>query len=214
MSRPETTLVCFAVKEEAAPFQLLASGADGVQVVVTGMGAHNAGRAIRAALETHRTARVVTSGFAGGLNPDLPALALLFDADDNWPGDTAAWIQAGLRPAKFLCADKVLATVEAKRAAWRASGADAVEMESEIIRRACREQGVPSATVRIISDAADEPLPLDFGALMTPDNRVDFLKLAGALARSPGRIPALLRFRRRVIEAADKLAQALARAVK
>jgi len=211
MSQPGITLVCFAVKEEAAPFQPLARGVDGARIAVTGMGARNAERAIRAALATHRPARVITSGFAGGLNPDLPPLAVLFNADDHWPGDTAAWVQAGLRPAKFLCVDKVLATVEAKQAARYASGADAVEMESGVIRRVCGEQGVPSATVRVISDAADEPLPLDFSALMTPEDRMDFLKLAGALARSPGRIPALLQFRKRVIEAADELARSLAR---
>jgi hypothetical protein len=63
--------------------------------------------------------------------------------------------------------------------------------------------------VRVISDAASEDLPLDFGALMTPDQRIDFLRLAGALLRSPGKVPALIRFSRSLSQSAGNLARVL-----
>ena len=69
MSAP--VLVCFAVQQEAKPFQQLARGKPDAQVLLTGMGSRNAEAAIRAALKDVRPSRVYTCGFAGGLNPEL-----------------------------------------------------------------------------------------------------------------------------------------------
>jgi adenosylhomocysteine nucleosidase len=104
---------------------------------------------------------------------------------------------------------QVLVTPEAKAQVYRQTGCHAVEMESTTIRRICQERGVSSATVRVISDAADEALPLDFGALMKPDDSLDFVRLALTLVKSPGKIPELMRFQGRVRVAADRLAAVL-----
>ena len=93
---------------------------------------------------------------------------------------------------------------------WQ-TGADSVEMESGAIRTIAREKGIPSATLRVILDAAGEDLPLDFNRLMTPDMRVDPVKLGLFLAKSPGRIPSLIRFRKQTQLAARALARALER---
>ena len=55
-------------------------------------------------------------------------------------------------------------------------------MESEVLRRICQERGIPCATVRAISDAASEDLPLDFNQLMKETDQLDFVKLLGSLA--------------------------------
>jgi len=67
-------------------------------------------------------------------------------------------------------------------------------MESSAIRAICQEEGIPGATIRVISDAADYDLPLDFNSLMTPDCRINHLKLAGTLLRAPGKISELMTF--------------------
>ena len=89
--------------------------------------------------------------------------------------------------------------------------ADAVEMESEVIQGICHERGIPCATVRVISDAAHEDLPLDFNQLAKPDLRLDYGKLLWAVAKAPGKIPALLRLQRNSTQAAQRLAEALVR---
>jgi hypothetical protein len=82
-------------------------------------------------------------------------------------------------------------------------------MESSVIRTICREFKIPSATVRVISDDAGQDLPLDFNALMTSDDRINYLKLMWAVFSRPSRIPKLIEFQRQTLDAARKLGAVL-----
>jgi nucleoside phosphorylase len=201
-------LICFAVKEEAASFQRLAGPRPRIKVVLTGMGQRNAEKAIRAALATERPRLVLSSGFAGGLNPRLATGTVVFAADTQ-PRLASALLAAGAQPARFHSAERVVSTAEQKRALWQATASDAVEMESQVICAVCRQQNIPSAIVRVVLDTADEDLPLDFNQLMTADQRLDKRKLAMALMKSPAKIGALLRLQRRTRAAAARLAEVL-----
>lgn len=210
-SPPTPILIFFALPDEARPFRKLAAAAaepGRAQVVVTGMGARNAERVTRATLAGAQPALVLTCGYAGGLNPALPPLTLLFSEDA--PERVVATLgKLGARAGRFHCASRVAITAAEKRALFTATGADAVEMESGVIRKICDELGIPCVTLRVISDAANEDLPLDFNRLTTPEQNLDFAKLAWAVATAPGKIPALLALGKRTSAAAGKLGWAL-----
>ncbi len=203
------TLVCYALKEEAAAFQKLAAHQIGLAIVVTGIGRANADKAVRDFLAACPTKLVLTCGFAGGLDPALAPGTVVFDTiEEPLGGQLAA---AGARRVTFFCADRVAVTAAEKQQLRATTGADVVEMESAAIHAVCRTRGVPCATVRVISDCASEDLPLDFNRLYRPDLSLDFGKLAWTVLKSPNKIGALMRLQKRCRFAAEQLAAVLAR---
>ena len=172
------------------------------------MGAAAAERATNEKLAARDWRMVLTCGFAGGLNPALPIGAVLCEADENFPLHQAL-LGAGALAGRFHCAERVAVTAYEKATLRERTGADAVEMESGIIRRLCRERGIPSATVRVISDTAQEDLPLDFNALMKPNGKLSLGRLARDVLRRPRELPALMALGRQTKLAARNLAVVL-----
>jgi adenosylhomocysteine nucleosidase len=201
-------VVTFAVKEEASPFLRSAEKAAHLRTLITGMGRDNARKAAQRILAQERPGCVITAGFAGGLNPEIPTGTVIYSA---LPGSSLAsnLEKTGARPVRFHCAERIAVTVEEKALLRQQTGADAVEMESAVIEEVCRESNIPSATVRVISDAAGENLPLDFNQLLTSRFQIHFGKLARELLVAPGKIPALLRLRKQTARAARRLAATL-----
>jgi len=204
-----STLICFALKEEAVPFHKIAAGHPGVITLIVGIGRQNAEKSIRSFLSNCSPELVITSGFAGGLNPDYQLGDVVFDAANSNPQIAAQLTAAGAKPVKFFCADRIATTAMEKWKLCFDSGADVVEMESAAIHAVCAERGIPCVTVRVISDTAHEDLPLDFNGLAKLDKSLDFGKLAWAIAKSPGKIPALLKLQKRTKFAAEQLAAIL-----
>ena len=206
-------LICFALKEEAAPFRKIAAAKSGVSLLVVGIGQRNADHAVRKFLSSHAPELVLTCGFAGGLNADLKLGEVVYSASSHAPKVQNQLRAAGAKPATFFCADRIATTVAEKKKLRADTGADAVEMESAAIHAVCAERGIPCVTVRVISDTAHEDLPLDFNALAKPDKNLDFKKLFFAIAKSPGKIGALLQLQTKTKFAAQRLAGVLEKLV-
>ena len=219
-------LICFALKEEAAPFRKITAGKPGLAVLITGIGRRNAETSVREFLAASSPDLVFTCGFAGGLNPDLKLGEVVFELADaplgpslspptgrgcprTGEGLSSKLLAAGAKPAKFFCADRIATTVAEKKKLRDETGADAVEMESAAIHAVCHERGIPCATVRVISDTANEDLPLDFNALAKPDKSLDYGKLFLAIAKSPGKLGALMQLQKQTRFAAERLAEVL-----
>jgi adenosylhomocysteine nucleosidase len=201
------TLVCFAVTQEAKPFQRTAQNRNDLRVVITGMGAVNAERSVREAIHLHRAAHVFTCGFAGALDPDLTVGDVVCATE--YPHTRERLLRAGARLARFHCATRIAVTAQEKRVLRESTGADAVEMESGVIATACRELGVPCTTVRVISDAADKDLPLDFNRVLDVRHNISATKLAFAVLQRPAALPGLMQLGRNTARAATRLAQVL-----
>jgi hypothetical protein len=147
------------------------------------------------------------------LNPDLKIGDVVLEIGNRQSAIGNQLAAASAKPVKFFCADRIATTVAEKQKLRAETGADAVEMESAAIHAVCAEQGIPCATLRVISDTAQEDLPLDFNALSKPDKSIDFGKLAWAIAKSPGKIGALMALQKKTKFAAEQLAAVLAKVV-
>jgi adenosylhomocysteine nucleosidase len=205
-------LVCFAVTEEARPFQRLVAGRKDIEALITGIGARNAEKVIRAALANERPELVVSSGFAGGLRPELATGMVLFAANGQ-PELQAALRATGAQPGQFCCVERVAAAASRKLELWQSTRADAVEMESKTLCAVCAEHKVPCVVVRVILDTANEDLPLDFNQVMGADEQINYGKLAFKLMKSPGKLRSLWRLRTQSAVAAEKLAEVLGEAL-
>lgn len=204
-------LVCFAMRDEARPFLKQARRNPEIRVILTGIGPRNAQKSVSAALAGQRPELVVSSGFAGGLDPQLVQGTLVFDAP---PELEPAFRSVNARRARFHCAGRIAATVAEKQSLRSVTGADAVEMESQEIANVCRAQRVPCATLRIILDMADRDLPVDFNKYADSNHRLQMWKLLLDLAFSPRLVRPLLYFQRECVEAAERLSRALLEVIK
>ena len=202
-------LVCFALKEEAAPFHKIAARHPGVVTLLVGIGRQNAERTVRRFLATNSPELVLTCGFAGGLNPNLELGQVVFELATRNDQLSTRLLTAGARSATFFCADRIATTGSEKKYLHYTTHADAVEMESAAIHAVCADKNIPCATVRVISDTAHEDLPLDFNQLAKPDKSLDFGKLFLTLAKSPGKIGALMQLQKKTKFAAEQLAGVL-----
>jgi adenosylhomocysteine nucleosidase len=205
------TLICFALKEEAAPFRKLATKIPDVSILITGIGRQNAEISLRRFLAGNLPKLVLTCGFAGGLNPELEIGDVVFTT--GYAALDQRLADADAKHASFFSASRIATTVAEKKQLHTATGADVVEMESGAILAICRESRIPCAMVRAISDTAGEDLPLDFNALSNPDMSLDYGKLAWAIARAPRKIGALIHLHKKTSFAAQQLADVLAKVV-
>src|ERR1017187_554111 len=128
-----STLICFALKEEAAPFRKIAAGMAAsaqAEILITGIGRQNAEKSLREFLaggasvpasrsqDQARLARtlappdlVMTCGFAGGLNPDLKLGDVVYEIFPRSSRGNEAQIKIGnqLEPPSVGCYEKLVA---------------------------------------------------------------------------------------------------------
>ena len=200
-----SVIICFAVPEES---QVLRRKRRDLKTLHTGMGRKNATQSLSNYLDHHRPQAVISAGFAGGLNPNLETGTVLFQFPQPLPVKLEGDFE-GARAGRFRCSDRIVVTRSEKALLWEATGHDAVEMESEPICQVAASHRIPSLILRVISDSANDDLPLDFNRLVTRDMRISLPKLGLTLARHPTKIPKLIRFHRTIQRAATRLSDAI-----
>jgi len=205
------TLVCFALNVEAVPFRKLALKMPDVAILITGMGRRNAENSLRKFLAKNLPKLVLTCGFAGGLNPELKSGDVVFMT--GYPALEERLADADAKMANFFTAPRIATTIAEKKQLREQTGADVVEMESGAILAVCRENRIPCAMVRAISDTASENLPLDFNKLSKSDMSLSRRKLARAIAKAPWKIGSLMQLHRKTSFAAKKLADVLGKVI-
>ena len=209
ITNQQSILFCFAVEDEARAFRSQTRH----PILLTGIGDNNARTAIEKKLSEKRPTTVLTCGFAGGLNPELQAGTVLHSCDEYFQYSKALE-NAGSQEGTFVSSANILITPHEKASTYAKTRADAVEMESAVIHETCKIHGIPCATVRVISDTANEELPLNFNSFMNSEMKLSYVKMAWALCRKPWIAPRLIRFGSRIKCSARQLANTLALASK
>jgi adenosylhomocysteine nucleosidase len=195
-------------------------------LVQTGIGPKAAATAARAVLNRQRMALVISTGFAGALSPAV-AIGDVIVGTSVVPGTfDNCWTQAGppvvcdnaavsavravaagirleTRTGPLVSVTTVVCRAADKQSVGRLTGAIALDMESAALGAAAREQDVPFAVVRTVSDIANEDLPLDFNAFLAPSG---WLQGLAALMIGPSRLIGLNRLRRQSRLAGERLA--------
>jgi len=163
--------------------------------VVAGAGVEAARVAASALVIGHTPATLVSAGFAGGLAPDMARGAVVSPTRSLRAGQAPIPLapvppSAGARAGgDIVTVDAVVTTAAAKRSLHAATGAAIVDMETSAVAAVAAAAGIPCASVRIVSDAADDELPADIARLVAPQSA---FRRAGAAFAAIGRKPAAL----------------------
>ncbi len=138
---------------------------------------------------------LVSFGLAGGLDPALPPGTIVIPRAvlvDGVRHPTTPLLASPTRDL-ILQTPTVLATTAEKRAAFAATSAAAVDLESGAVAQAAAAHALPFAVLRAICDPAGRDLPPAALAALDSAGTIGLLRVLASLARHPTQLPALLR---------------------
>jgi nucleoside phosphorylase len=188
-----------------------------IQVLHTGVGEKACRERLGKFLEGQQFDVLISTGFAGALNDQLQIgdllLAKNFSTIDL--NEKRSFSTLPIHTADLLTASALIDSSEERNNVARASGAAAVDMETEFIARACAARGVPLVSLRIITDTPRKSFPAPPNVLFDiQQQRTDALKLATFFLAHPNRVPRLVQFAKRIARARTVLADALVKVVR
>lgn len=134
---------------------------------------------------------MLSSGIAGAVAPHLKAGDVVIGGSDAF----VEVLRKGFPNAHFgtvVGSDTIIASVTDKAALHERTGALAVDMESHIAARVAARHALPFATLRVISDTADQTLPPAALVGMKPDGGMALGPVLRSLAKNPVQLPALI----------------------
>ena len=201
------------------PFRFVGGLYNGIRVAVVeaGTGPARARRATLALLDAHRPAWIISTGFAGALQPELKIGNIVVSneivglqgeplkIDVGMNSDSTR----GLHVGRTLTVDAMIQTVVEKQSLATQTGAIAVDMESLSVATVCRETKTRFMAVRAISDDMSADLPSEVLSLLGETGAVRFGAVIGSLWKRPSSIKDMWRMREHAMTAAEKLASFL-----
>jgi adenosylhomocysteine nucleosidase len=188
----------------------------GFLLLANGPGPVLSAKAVREAARRTGIRALVSTGFCGGLDPELAVGDIVIG--DNVL-DLASGEQyeaampdggAGAKIGLVLSVDRVAVTAGEKAALQRSTGACCIEMEAAAVARLAREFDVPFYCIRAVSDSATCDLGLDFNAFRDGEGRFSRARIALAAVQRPRYVRPLLNLDRNCRKAACKLGDFLA----
>ena len=189
---------------------------DGIRIAIveSGIGFARARRATQALVEGHSPNWLLSCGFSGALQPDVPTGAIVvgneivdqhehsLKIDMNMPTDPAH----GLFVGRLLTADQLVRSAERKRQLGEQHAALAVDLESLAVAQVAHETKRRFMAVRVISDDVNAELPPEVLTVIGATGSVRFGATVASLWKRPTAVKDLWNLREQAHAAADRLA--------
>lgn len=185
-----------------------------IAILHTGVGTKDCAERMEMLLHKARPRIVCSSGFAGAIDPSLKVgdLIIAGNFSDRRLLETAekALRERKARTVKLFTSASIIDSGVERADVARSSSAAAVDMETATIVRVCNGHGVPTLSLRAISDSPEQPFPAPPGVLFDIElQRTNYSRLLAYLLRHPGSISRLVKFGREVNRARAKLTDAI-----
>ena len=198
----------------------------------SGAGIESASKATSLLIDGHRPRLIISAGFAGGLDAsvrqgtvayptcvlrrgtsatDLESIPLRdFHPDPAFPTSTAHTTQPRL--LMIISVDSIICTAMEKKSLNQTTGAHLVDMETFGVAFVARAAGLPCASIRVISDDAQQNLPTEIARLVQPQSLMRrFGVTLAAITRRPRSAIDMWRLWEHAVVDGKTLAQALKR---
>ena len=190
-----------------------------VAIFHTGVGAKACTRNVDNFLRTVRPEFLISSGFAGAVREDWNVGDLLLS--ENY-SDRQLLLRTGRvlsnrHPwvGRMFTSTSIVDSVAERNEIARARGADAVDMETEVIAQACATHRVPLLSLRVISDTPRQPFPAPPSVLFDIERqRTRATRFALYFLTYPARAVRLIDFARRISRARRVLTDAIVTVVR
>jgi len=143
---------------------------------------------------------ILSCGIAGALAPSLRPGDVVIDGD-AMVADRLGQVLPHAQRGGIVGSDAIAATAAEKRLLHERTGAMAVDMESHVAARVAVRKGLSFASLRVISDRAEDDLPPAALVGMRPDGGMALGAVLASLARAPRQLPALIRTGRQADQA-------------
>ena len=184
-----------------------------VEIFHTGVGEKVCRQRIAQFLQDRQLDCLISAGFAGALNDQLNIGDLLLAQNFSTAELSKArslLVNLPIHVANLLTVPSMIDSNEERNKIAGATGAAAVDMETEFIARACAEHGVPLLSLRVISDTPRQRFPAPAHVLFNIERqRTSVVRLVLYLLRHPTRLPGLIRFMSQITRARESLTKAL-----
>lgn len=162
-------------------------------------------------LESNQPSLVISAGFAGGLQPGLPIGDLLIGTNQSDPRIVGALsLGEGWHQGPLLTEAAIVERAEDKRRLAEHTGCLAVDLETAHMAKVCAARKIPMLSVRCISDAEGDDMPVPADLLMSPQTgRPEPLQLFRHLVGNPSSVAGFNRLLKNAKIAQTRLAEGL-----
>ncbi len=163
-----------------------------------------------AELSSSRLQAVVSTGFCGGLDPDLRESQIVVATRVLCPANGEIYECAAVTAAdefvsgSMLSQDRIANDSPEKQRLF-GHGTIAVDMEAGGVAARAKRAGLPFCCIKVVTDRADESFPFDLNRLRSSEGRIVRGKILLHALTHPKVISDLLRLKRRTEDAAKTL---------